>query len=119
MLRVLFIILAIVSVSLAIVLGDIRLYGLAAAMLIAAGVLITANMRKRHKDVPETFLHAPEQPEEDLASLGIMDIKPAKANAQDTIEYETVEVMQPAYNEETSFEENLSIQKEVEKLDDS
>lgn len=91
MLRVLFIILAIVSVSLAIVLGDWRLYGLAAAMLIAAGVLITANMKKRHKDVPETFMHAPEQPEEDLASLGIMDIKPAKHAVADSIEYETVD----------------------------
>jgi hypothetical protein len=76
MLRVLFISLAIVSLSLAIVLGYLPLYGLAAALLVAAGILMTTNMRRRHKDVPETFMSAPDQPEEDLASLGIMDIKP-------------------------------------------
>ncbi|HAY35945.1 MAG: hypothetical protein P8H65_09485 [Rhodothermales bacterium] len=76
MLRVLFIILAVVSLSLAIVLGEAMLYALAAVLLIAAVGLMTAKMRRRHNDVPETFMQAPEQPEEDLAQLGIMEIKP-------------------------------------------
>lgn len=76
MLRVLFIILAVVSIALAIVLGQPMLYLLALALLIGAGLLVTMNMRRRHKDVPETFMQAPEQPPEDLASLGILDIKP-------------------------------------------
>ncbi len=77
MLRVLFIILAIVSVSLAIVLGDWRLYVLAVVLVVAAAAVITAKMRRRHKDAPGAYMRAPEQPEEDLASLGIVDIKPA------------------------------------------
>lgn len=76
MLRVLFIILAVVSIALAIVLGQPMLYLLALVLLISAGLLVTMNMRRRHKDVPETFMQAPEQPTEDLASLGILDIKP-------------------------------------------
>lgn len=76
MLRVLFIILAVVSLSLAIVLEDFLLYVLAAILIMAAIGLMTASMRRRHKDVPETFMQAPEQPEEDLVSLGIVDIRP-------------------------------------------
>ena len=58
MLRVLFIILAVVSLSLAIVLGEAMLYALAAVLLIAAVGLMTAKMRRRHNDVPETFMQA-------------------------------------------------------------
>lgn len=76
MLRVLFIILAVVSIALAIVLGQPLLYLVALALLIGAALLLTMNMRRKHRDVPETFMQAPEQPTEDLASLGIMDIKP-------------------------------------------
>lgn len=76
MLRVLFIILAVVFIALAIVLGQPLLYLVAFALLVAAGLLVTLGMRKRHNDVPETFMQAPEQPDEDLASLGILDIKP-------------------------------------------
>lgn len=86
MLRVLFIILAVVSIALAIVLGQPMLYLLALALLIGAGLLLTLNMRRKHRDVPETFMQAPEQPTEDLASLGILDIKPrgeAAANEDD------------------------------------
>ncbi len=83
MLRVLFIILAVVSIALAIVLGQPMLYLLALALLIGAGLLVTMNMRRRHKDVPETFMQAPEQPDEDLASLGILDIKPKGAGEED------------------------------------
>jgi hypothetical protein len=81
MLRVLFIILAVVFVALAIVLDQPLLYLLAFALLIAAGLLVTLGMRKRHNDVPETFMQAPEQPDEDLASLGILDIKPRVSGA--------------------------------------
>lgn len=83
MLRVLFIILAVVSIALAIVLGQPMLYLLALALLIGAGLLVTMNMRRRHKDVPETFMQAPEQPTEDLASLGILDIKPRGESGQE------------------------------------
>jgi len=83
MLRVLFIILAVVSIALAIVLGQPLLYLVALALLIAAGLLVTLGMRRRHKDVPETFMQAPEQPDEDLASLGILDIKPRGAGADE------------------------------------
>lgn len=81
MLRVLFIILAVVSIALAIVLGQPMLYLLALVLLVAAGLLVTLNMRRRHKDVPETFMQAPEQPDEDLAALGILDIKPRGSSA--------------------------------------
>jgi hypothetical protein len=81
MLRVLFIILAVVFVALAIVLDQPLLYLVAFALLIAAGLLVTLGMRKRHNDVPETFMQAPEQPDEDLASLGILDIKPRVSGA--------------------------------------
>lgn len=76
MLRVLFIILAVVFIALAIVLGQPLLHLVAFALLVAAGLLVTLGMRKRHNDVPETFMQAPDQPDEDLASLGILDIKP-------------------------------------------
>lgn len=76
MLRVLLIILAVVFIALAIVFGQPLLYLVAFALLVAAGLLVTLGMRKRHNDVPETFMQAPEQPDEDLASLGILDIKP-------------------------------------------
>jgi len=81
MLRVLFIILAVVSIALAIVLGQPLLYALALVLLISAGMLLTLNMRRKHRDVPETFMQAPEQPEEDLSALGIMEIKPVKVGA--------------------------------------
>ena len=91
MLRVLFIILAIVSISLAVVLANPWLYGVAALLLIAAGVLMTSSMKRLHKDVPETFMMAPEHPEEDLASLGIVDIKPAtRAPKVEEEEYEAI-----------------------------
>lgn len=91
MLRVLFIILAIVSLSLAIVLGDWLLYVLAAALLTAAGAMITSKMRRQHKNVPETFMQAPEQPEEDLGSLGIMEIKPVQSVKLEETHYEGVD----------------------------
>jgi len=80
MLRVLFIILAVVSIALAIVLGQPLLYLLAFVLLVGAALLLTLNMRRKHRDVPETFMQAPEQPEEDLSSLGIMEIKPRSAS---------------------------------------
>ncbi|MDA0683196.1 MAG: hypothetical protein O3A57_02110 [Bacteroidetes bacterium] len=80
MLRVLFIILAVVSIALAMVLGQPLLYLLAFILLVGAALLLTMNMRRKHRDVPETFMQAPEQPEEDLSSFGILDIKPRSAS---------------------------------------
>ncbi len=91
MLRVLFIILAVVSLSLAVVLGDWRLYIFATLLLVAAGVMITSKMRRRHKNVPEAYMQAPDQPEDDLASLGIMEIKPAQPAVLEPNHYEGVD----------------------------
>jgi len=82
MLRVLLVILSVVFIALAIVLGQPLLYLAALGLLLVAGVLVTLAMRRRHNDVPETFMQAPEQPDEDLASLGILDIKPRAAEQE-------------------------------------
>jgi hypothetical protein len=102
MLRVLFIILAVVSIALAIVLGQPLLYLVALALLVGAALLLTMNMRRKHRDVPETFMQAPEQPNEDLASLGIMDIKPKSVPGvvQEAAEDEHEEVAEEAGEDE-------------------
>ena len=100
MLRVLFIILAVVSIALAIVLGQPVLYLMALGLLVGAALLLTMNMRRKHRDVPETFMQAPEQPTEDLASLGILDIKPkGDAVEADTHEESTGEEAPQASDE--------------------
>ena len=76
MLRVVLLILAVAAVTLAIVLGHMLLYVLAAALIIAAGLLTTRKLRKAHNDIPESFMKAPQPPEVDLSTLGIVDIRP-------------------------------------------
>ncbi len=93
MLRVLFIILAVVSIALAIVLGRPLLYLLALVLLISAGFMLTLNMRRRHRDVPETFMQAPEQPEEDLSALGILDIKPVEVASSGASEKDSAQTV--------------------------
>ncbi len=76
MLRVLFIILAVVAISLAIVLQQPLLYLVAVALLLGAGGLLTLKLKKRHSDIPETYMQAPPEQMEELSSLGILDIRP-------------------------------------------
>jgi len=81
MLRVLLIISAVVSTVLAVVLERPLLYALSVVLLLIAAALLTLSIRKRHQDVPEAYSEIPEPHEEDLASLGIMEIKPKERAA--------------------------------------
>ncbi len=103
MLRVLFIILAVVSFSLAIVLGRPLLYLLAFVLLVGALVLLTVNMRRRHRDVPEKFMQAPMHPEEDLSSLGILEIKPIETENQNS-DLETIGSIEGEKQQEVSVD---------------
>lgn len=76
MLRVLLVISALVAAALAWALPMPILYAVAIGLLIVAGVLVSVAMRRRHSDVPEVYSEVPEQDDDDLASLGIIDIKP-------------------------------------------
>lgn len=76
MLRVLLALFAVVSVVLAIVLARPELYGVAVLCVIGAVVLTTMGMKRRHRDVPEIYSEIPDREDEDLSSLGIMEIKP-------------------------------------------
>lgn len=80
MLRVLLIILAVVSITLALVLDLSILYLVAVLLLLGAGALFTLEMRRRHDDVPENF-EPLDNRDEDLDSLGILEIKPRTATA--------------------------------------
>ena len=82
MLRVLLIILSVVSIILAYALQQWVLGIVALGLLAASATLTTVIMKKRHRDVPESFMKAPDVPVEELSSLGIMEIRP-KANAED------------------------------------
>ncbi len=81
MLRVLLVISALVSAALAWALPMPVLYAVAAGLLVIAGVLVSVAMRRRHSDVPEVYSELPEQDDDDLASLGIIDIKPKSRSA--------------------------------------
>lgn len=76
MLRVLLIILSVVSIILAYALQQWVLGIVALGLLAASATLTTVTMKKRHRDVPESFMKAPDAPVEDLSSLGIMEIRP-------------------------------------------
>lgn len=76
MLRVLLALIAVVSIVLAIVLSRPELYGVAVLCVVVAVVLTTLGMKRRHRDVPEIYSELPERDDEDLSSLGIMEIKP-------------------------------------------
>ncbi|MBO6574164.1 MAG: hypothetical protein JJ896_02010 [Rhodothermales bacterium] len=85
MIRVLFIILAVVSMALAFVLSISWLYLASAAMLVAAAVILTLDTRKRLRRTAVAGSRAApgvSRPTEDLQSLGIMEIRPkATGNA--------------------------------------
>lgn len=83
MIRILFIILAVVAAILALLMNEPLLYALAGAFLLAAVVLIIAGLRRRHKRHRKAQEgHArPERPaappaDEELSSLGILEIRP-------------------------------------------
>lgn len=76
MLRVLLALFAVVSIVLAIVLAIPELYGVAVLCVVGAVVLTTMGMKRRHRDVPEIYREVPDREDEDLSSLGIMEIKP-------------------------------------------
>ncbi len=76
MLRVLLVITALVSAALAWALPMPALYAVAVGLLLIAGVLVSVAMRRRHSDVPEVYSELPEEEDEDMASLGIIEIKP-------------------------------------------
>jgi hypothetical protein len=76
MLRVVFIILAIATITLAIVLGQMLLYFLAVVLIAGVAILTTRKLQRAHNDIPESFMKAPVPPEVDLSSLGIVDIRP-------------------------------------------
>ena len=80
MLRVLLIILSIVSVILAVALGQPLFYVVALGLLAGSATLTTVKMKKRHDDVPESFMKAPDEPVEDLNSFGILEVRPKTAS---------------------------------------
>jgi GGDEF domain-containing protein len=82
MLRVLLALLAVVSIVLAVVLARPELYGVAVLCVAGAVILTTLGMKRRHRDVPEIYSELPEREDDDLSSLGIMEIKP-KASSPD------------------------------------
>ncbi len=82
MLRVLLIILSVVSIILAYALQQWVLGIVALGLLAASATLTTVNMKRRHRDIPESFMKAPDVPVEELTSLGIMEIRP-KTNGED------------------------------------
>ena len=80
MIRVLFIILAVVSMVLAFVLSISWLYLVSAGMLIAAAAILTLDTRKRIRRTAVAGSRPPVTPEpkDDLKSFGIMEIKPVQ-----------------------------------------
>ncbi len=91
MLRVLLIILSIVIAVLAYALEQPLLYLLALVLLAGSATLTTTRLKKRHADIPESFMKAPEEPVEDLGSLGILDIRPKLESEGETEESVSLE----------------------------
>ena len=84
MIRVLFSVLAVVVAVLAIVLKQPVLYVIAAALLlVVVGVWMNV-LRQRHRETVQPYIpstKAPPLPEEDLKSLGILDIRPKDSSS--------------------------------------
>ncbi|HMB92596.1 MAG TPA: hypothetical protein VKP65_17215 [Rhodothermales bacterium] len=74
MIRVLFSILAVVVAVLAVVLDQPLLYVVAGVLLLLAVIALLSAMRRRHREAQP--LYTKSSPEEELKSLGIMDIRP-------------------------------------------
>lgn len=86
MLRALFILLAIVSFLLAIVLRMPELYVAAGALVIASGAILIASARKQHEKSKKSYLASTPSGEQDddLAALGIGEIKPVQPRTSKT-----------------------------------
>lgn len=81
MLRALFILLAVVSVVLGIVLERPILYVAAGALLLVAVVMLIMAAKKRHEKSKKSYLSSsPRDQDEELAALGIADIRPREHN---------------------------------------
>jgi len=79
MIRVLFSVLAVVVAVLAIVLEQPLLYAAAAVLVVVVVIIWLSVLRRRHQQAITTYkptTTAPPLPEEDLKSLGIMEIRP-------------------------------------------
>lgn len=74
MIRVLFSVLAVVVAVLAVVLDQPLLYVAAGILLLIAFIALLSAMRRRHREAQP--LYTKPSPEEELKSLGIMDIRP-------------------------------------------
>ncbi len=84
MIRVLFSVLAVVVAVLAVVLKLLLLYAIAAVLLLIVAILWIRVLQQRHRETATSYppsTKAPPLPEEDLTSLGIMNIRP-KAPSQ-------------------------------------
>ncbi|NNE70316.1 MAG: hypothetical protein HKN29_08120 [Rhodothermales bacterium] len=88
MIRVLFIILAVVSMALAFVLSISWLYLVSAGMLVTAAVILTLDTKKRlrRSAVAGSKPVVVEQAEEDLKSFGIMEIRPKSKSGMSTMD---------------------------------
>ena len=85
MIRVLFSVLAVVVIVLAVVLKEPLLYAAAAVLLLIVGILWIRVLQRRRRETMQPYTPtttAPPLPEEDLQSLGIMDIRPKEASEQ-------------------------------------
>lgn len=91
MIRVLFIILAVVSMVLAFVLSISWLYLVSAGMLITAAAILTLDTRKRLRRtaVAGSKPAVVEKPRDDLQSLGIMEIRPVDKSRKASAETST------------------------------
>ncbi len=81
MIRVLFSVLAVVAAILAYIFGEPLLYAVAAGLLLVAIIALVQVGRKRHREAQTPYVPpaVPASPDEELQSLGIMEIR-AKAS---------------------------------------
>lgn len=76
MIRVLFVVLAVVAMVLAIVLSKPFLYLVAVVLLVSAGGLLAAGVRRRHVRELEVVRPPVSDPKDELQALGIVGIRP-------------------------------------------
>lgn len=88
MIRILFILLAVMAAVLALLLQQPLLYGLAAALLVVALILVVASLQRRQKrqqkqasEPPAARPKAAPAASDDLTSLGILEIRPKGSKA--------------------------------------
>lgn len=91
MIRVLFVVLAVVAMVLAIVLSQPLLYLVAVVLLLAAAAILTAGLRRQHRRESEVVRPPAGEPSEDLRSLGIMEIRAKGSNGSATAPDEEID----------------------------